>query len=52
MVRKIKFWLDIWMDESPLIDKISMDQRATINDEEKVSMFITKIKTWKIRELQ
>lgn len=40
------------MDGSPLIDKISVEQQAAVNDEEKVNMFNTKIKTWKIRELQ
>lgn len=40
------------MDESPVIDKISMEQLSAINDDEKVSKFINEFKAWKTRDLQ
>lgn len=36
----IKFWQDNWMDDSPWIDKVSMEYRSFLNLEEKVSRFI------------
>lgn len=40
------------MEESPFIDKVLLEHRSAINEEDKVSRFINEFKEWKVRELQ
>lgn len=49
---KIKIWHDNWIDKSPLIDKIPLEHRSTIKDDDKTSQFINENKSWKIGELK
>lgn len=44
----IKFWHDIWMVESPFIEKISQECKSRIKETTKFSYFIDDNKTWNI----
>lgn len=43
--KNINFWHDIWMEESPFIDKITQNMR-TQTTEAPVSNFLENSKTW------
>lgn len=49
--QKINLWHDIWMEDSPLIDKISQDLISQITDTTKISYLNDNKRTWNNNKL-
>lgn len=48
----MNFWYDVWMDESPLINKVRPHKENYINKDAKVSDFIDQTKRWRLYDLK
>lgn len=44
----INFWYDIWMNKSPLINKIRPDKQEFVYNQAKVNGFIDTTKKWQL----
>lgn len=49
---KINIWHDIWMEDSPLFDKVIDGKENYVNHEAKVSEFIDSTKRWQLVNLR